>query len=88
MEEWTFIWMMVVLKIPVIAAIWLVWWAMKAEPELTDDDGGTEVPAPPAPPHRPQHPRHPRRGPHGDPEPPSPPRVRTKVAATRPHVDA
>ena len=86
MEEWTFIWMMVVLKIPVIAAIWLVWWAMKAEPELTDDDGGIDVPDAP-PPHRPPHPRRPRRGPHGDPEAPSPPRVRTKVAS-RIHTDA
>ena len=93
--EWAFIWLMVVLKIPVIAAIWLVWWAMKAEPELTDDDGGIGVPEPPAPPHpRPPHPRLPRRDPHGDPEPPSPPRVRTKATArtrvdesARTHVD-
>jgi hypothetical protein len=60
---------------------------MNAEPELTDDDGGTVVPDAPPPPHRPRHPRQPRRGPHGDPELPSPPRVRTKVAS-RPHVDA
>ena len=85
--EWAFIWLMVVLKIPVIAAIWLVWWAMKAEPELDDDDdGGIEVADPPSP-HRPRRPHHPRRGPHGDPEPPSPPRVRT-AARPRRHVDA
>ena len=77
--EWTFLWMMVVLKIPVIAAIWLVWWAMKAEPEpSSDDDGGTKVPDP-EPPHPPRRPRRPRRGPHGEPELPSPERVRTKV---------
>lgn len=78
--EWAFIWLMVVLKIPVVAAIWLVWWAMKAEPELTDDDGGIDVPDTP-PPHRPRHPRRPRRGPHGDPEAPSPPRVRAKASS-------
>ncbi len=84
--EWAFIWLMVVLKIPVVAAIWLVWWAMKAEPELTDDDGGIDVPETP-PPHRPRHPRRPRRGPHGDPEAPSPPRVRTKASSLT-HTDA
>ena len=84
--EWAFIWLMVVLKIPVIAAIWLVWWAMKAEPELTDEDGGIDVPDVP-PPHRPKNPRRPRRGPHGDPEAPSPPRVRTK-ARSRGRIDA
>jgi hypothetical protein len=55
----------VVLKIPVFFAIWLVWWAVRAEPELEDasDDAGDHsfrrwrrTPAPP---------RGPRRGPHG-----------------------
>jgi hypothetical protein len=80
--EWTFVWLMVVLKIPVIAAIWLVWWAMNAEPEpAPEDEGGTKVPDP-EPPHPPRLPPHPRRGPHGDPLPlPSPPRVRTKATA-------
>jgi hypothetical protein len=87
--EWTFVWMMVVLKIPVIAAIWLVWWAMNAEPEPADeqDDGGTKVPGP-EPPHPPRRPRHPRRGPHGEPEPPSPPRVRTKARGRSHSLDA
>ena len=81
--EWTFLWMMVVLKIPVVAAIWLVWWAMKAEPEPEpepepsgEDEGGSKVPEP-EPPHRPRRPPPHRRGPHGEPEPPAPPRVRT-----------
>ncbi len=81
--EWAFIWMMVVLKIPVVAAIWLVWWAMKAEPEsVSDDDGGIKTPEPPIEPKPPR--RGPRRGPHGDPSPlPSPARVRTRAVGER-----
>jgi hypothetical protein len=76
---WTFVWMMLILKIPVIAAIWLVWWAMKAEPEPVEDDGDGGTKVRPSP-HPPTHPRRPGRGPHGDPAPlPSPARVRTKV---------
>jgi len=87
--EWTFVWMMVVLKIPVIAAIWLVWWAMKAEPDPEpsgEDDGGSKVPDP-DPPHPPRRPRPPRRGPHAEPEPPAPPRVRTKATGRSHSLD-
>ncbi len=85
---WTFFWLMVVLKIPIIAAIALVWWAVRAVPDPVvaaddpppgdDEDGGSKVP----PSHRPT-PRRPTRprGPHGDPSPPSPPRVRRPVSA-------
>lgn len=69
------IWLFVVLKVPVVALCWLVWWAIHQEPELLEppDDGGTKRtrPHPPEP-----LPRAPRRGPHADPAPPSPPRVR------------
>jgi hypothetical protein len=82
---WTFFWLMVVLKIPIIAAIAIVWWAIRAvpepvtaeEPEAGDDEGGSKVPAAHLP--RPRRPKRPR-GPHGLPAPPSPPRIRTKVA--------
>ena len=40
---WGFIWMVVVLKIPVVALLWLCWWAIQAEPEPAADesnDGG------------------------------------------------
>ena len=85
--EWTFFWLMVVLKLPVVAAIWLVWWAMKAEPEpSSEDDGGIKAPEP-EPPQPPRRPLHPRRGPHGEPELPSPPRVRTKVPARSHSLD-
>ncbi|MCW3063840.1 MAG: hypothetical protein JWN32_1012, partial [Solirubrobacterales bacterium] len=36
----TFIFMMLVLKIPIVALILLVWWAVKQEPEPVDSDGG------------------------------------------------
>ncbi len=82
--SWGFIWLMLILKIPLVALICIVWWAIKQEPEpahSTDDDGGVKHTAPPHP-HKP-FPRHPRRGPHGEPAPPPPPRVRTVRARAR-----
>jgi hypothetical protein len=76
-EAWGVIWIMLILKIPLIALLWLVWWSVRARPEPgasadDDDDGGIRRPEPLPP--RPRGPR--RRGPHGDPPPPSPPRTR------------
>ena len=58
------IFMGLILKIPVAAACWLIWHAVRSEPEpaTSDDDGGNQ-------PHRdfrrePKRPRGPRRGPH------------------------
>ena len=52
---WGFIWIMLALKIPLIALLWIVWWAVRAEPETEQrpngDDGGTK---------RPRHPRRPQ----------------------------
>jgi hypothetical protein len=71
---------MVVLKIPIAALLWLVWWSVRARPELEggEDDGG----GPPKP-HAPRDPlpRLPRRGPHGEPPVPAPPRTRRPVRA-------
>ena len=53
--------MIVILKIPMIAALWLVWWAIKQEPdpeESTGEDRGPRRKLPPLP-------RWPRRGPEG-----------------------
>jgi hypothetical protein len=59
------IFLAVVLKIPVLFAIWLIWWAVRDEPRLEEasDDAGD---------HgfrrwrsQPRRPRGPRRGPHG-----------------------
>lgn len=77
---WTFIFMMVVLKIPVAALLWIVWWAIHAtpDPEPAEDggDGGTRRPREPRGP----RPRPPRRGPHGEPPVPAPPRTRPAAA--------
>lgn len=80
---WGFIWIMLALKIPLAALIYLVWWAIKQQPEdeaPRDDDGGIkrhhQHPRPPFP-------HHPRRGPHGDPPPCPPARVRTVRARAR-----
>jgi hypothetical protein len=74
------LWLFLVLKIPLIAACWLVWWAIHAEPEPEDasspgGDGGERVRGPERHP-RPPLPHAPRRGPHGDDALPSPPRIR------------
>jgi hypothetical protein len=77
--------MMVFLKLPILALLWIVWWAIRATPEPADqgDEGGIKDR------HKPPHPRTPpRRGPrlrdpHGAPLPPSPPRVRTAAARAK-----
>ena len=72
-----FVWLMLALKVPVAALLWLVWWAIRspagAEPEQHD----WEPRRPPDHP-RPSRPRPPRRGPHGNPEPAPPKRVRAR----------
>ena len=72
------IWMMVILKIPIAALLWLVWWAVKqSEPVGADeDDGGSKRPERP---HGPRPSRPPRRGPHSGAPLPPPPRVRTRA---------
>jgi hypothetical protein len=80
---WTFVWMMLILKIPIAALIYLVYWAIKQSPDQepvpNESDGG--MPRNPHP--RKPLPRLPRRGPHGDPVPVSPPRVRSVAARAR-----
>jgi hypothetical protein len=79
---WTFVYLMLILKIPIVALLLIVRWAIRATPEESepvpaDENGGSKT--------RPRHPRrplprHPRRGPHGD---PLPPRTRSVVARAR-----
>ncbi|MGI8945357.1 MAG: hypothetical protein ACR2GL_03850 [Thermoleophilaceae bacterium] len=72
-----FVWMFFVLKLPVLAAMLLIWYAVKApepEPVVDDEDGGSRRPAGPG--SRPPSPRPPRRGPHATPPSPPPERVR------------
>jgi hypothetical protein len=81
---WGFIWLMLALKLPLAGLIYIVWWAIKQEPEDSaqrDDDGGIKRPER-LHPIRP-FPRLPRRGPHGDPAPLPPARVRTIRARAR-----
>jgi len=77
MELSAVIWMFVILKIPILAALYLIWYAVQ-EPEPSagesdergggsDREGGS----------RPRKPRPPRRGPHGAPPSAPPRRVRT-----------
>jgi len=71
----------VVLKLPIVALGWLIWYAIRQEPEPADeprDDGGTKRPPHPREP----RPRGPRRGPHGDPAPAPPARVRKRKRVT------
>ena len=60
---WPIFFLLVVLKIPVFGALWLVWWASRApEPETAgeDSDGGFKRRGP-----FPTRPRGPRHRPHG-----------------------
>jgi hypothetical protein len=78
-DAWTFIWLMVFLKIPIVALFLLVRWAIRAEVEpALDEDGGISY-EPDRPRHpKPSLPRRPRRGPHhGAGAYPAPPRVRS-----------
>jgi hypothetical protein len=86
---WTFIWLLVILKIPIVALFLIVRWAIRQTPETADGgDGGT---GPRSHPHHPRHPRAPmprtpRRGPHGQVGPPSPTRVRASACALSPRL--
>jgi hypothetical protein len=85
MEAWGFIWIMLILKIPLVALLWIVWWAVHSTPDpgaTGDDDGGLGVPHPHDPAPLPPAPR--RRGPHGEPVLPSPPRTRGPARAPAP----
>ena len=79
---WTMVFLFLVLKIPIAMAAWIVWWAVRAVPDPSEDapdDGGIG-----RRPHGPPRlPRAPRRGPHGDPLPAPPPRVRPVRAKGR-----
>jgi hypothetical protein len=80
---WGFLWLMFALKIPIVALLWIVWWAIHAEPETEQEpkggDGGTKHPRHPRQP----FPRRPRRGPHGDPALPAPRRTRSVVVRAK-----
>lgn len=79
---WAIIWMAVVLKIPIVALLWLCWWAIRAEPEqAAGDSAGGDGGSGHSPP--PPRPRTPRRGEHAEAAPQPPPRIRVRVRARR-----
>ena len=80
----TFIFLMVVLKLPIFALLYIVWWAIHADararagrPARTAARSSPLSPRPRHPHPRPALPRNPRRGPHGAP--------RVAAAAARAH---
>jgi hypothetical protein len=86
-DAWTFIWLMFILKIPIVGLFLIVRWAVRQGPETaTEEDGGIGYsPRPRHPSHpRPHLPRAPRRGPHrGAPAVVAPARIRTAAARAR-----
>src|SRR3954454_7779001 len=74
---WTFVYLIVGLKIPIAALLYLVWWAIHQVPETAEPgagEDGTRRPRHPRPP-LPRRPRHPR-GAHGLAVPAPPRRMR------------
>jgi hypothetical protein len=69
---WEFVFMMVILKIPIVYLCLVVYWAVRAEPKppepalLPAEPTGQDGPEPRAAWRR-RSPRRPRRGPHGSP---------------------
>jgi hypothetical protein len=77
------LWLALALKVPIVALLYLVWWAVKDPPETMVDDEGGSADRDPRPHPRDRPPRAPRRGPHGPPEPASPARVRVAERSTQ-----
>jgi hypothetical protein len=83
---WTFLWLMVFLKIPIVGLFLIVRWAVRQTPETAPGgDGGIGPAQHPLHPHHPRRrpPRKPRRGPHGDPAPVAPQRMRAVASTLR-----
>jgi hypothetical protein len=72
---WEVIFMLLILKLPLAYVCWVVWWAVKAEPELGAGGEPTEWQRW----RRPSGPRPRRGGPHGTPVRTA--RVRRKASA-------
>jgi hypothetical protein len=73
MEGWSLVFMLVVLKIPMIGALFIIWYAIKEEPAPDEEeaDGGRRGPRHNGP-QRPRPPRRPAGGVGCRPSPPSP----------------
>lgn len=66
---WELIFLMLILKIPIVYLCWIVYWAVKAEPQPEEGDGAlVRVPPDGGPPNRPRRRRRPApTRPHGGP---------------------
>jgi hypothetical protein len=90
-DAWTFIWLMFILKIPIVGLFLIVRWAVRQAPEAAaEEDGGIGFQPRPRHPHDPRlrrggrGPLVPRRGPHrGAPALLAPPRIRTVAVRGR-----
>ena len=84
---WTLLYMVLFLKLPVAALLWLVWWAVHQTDEepatASQQDGGSAMRDGVFRHPRPPRPRRPRRGPHGSPAPPAPSRMRSVLVLAR-----
>jgi hypothetical protein len=80
---WGMLWLFVALKVPLLTLCWLVWWAIRQEPEPDAEEPGGDGGQRTRPHPIPKLPRPPRRGPHGEASPPSPARVRHVTARAR-----
>ena len=81
------IFLAVILKIPVLFAIWLIWWAVRDEPSLEDASGEAGDHTFRRWRRQPTPPRGPRRGPHGGAarvQPDCPPGGRARTAPREP----
>jgi hypothetical protein len=81
---WAMLYLFVFLKLPIIAAGLIIWWAVRQTTDTDDvpSDGGSPRRVRPHP--RPRRPRPPRRGGPGcGARLPSPPRTRSVTAAGR-----
>jgi hypothetical protein len=85
---WTMLYLFVFLKLPILGACYIVWWAVHQtgdEEEVTPSGGGSPKPRQPyRHPRTPRNPRKPRRGGPGcGAALASPPRIRSVTAAGR-----
>ncbi len=87
MNGWIFFYLMVVLKLPIVALFAIIWWAVREPPqpaEAADGNGDSAKPRFPHP--RGPLPRLPRRGPHQQEPIPAPARTRSATAPQRDHA--
>jgi hypothetical protein len=75
------LYLFVALKLPIVAAGLIIWWAVRNEPDYNDGGGGGGRRPRPHP--APKLPHAPRRGPHREPAPPPPERIRAVAAHER-----